>query len=495
MSAGFIGRVLTVTLDGVPLAKVQTKRVAISHGEIDVSHEEQDGYRRLLPVRDTTSMTVDVEGVAAGGNVNRLVAAYFADQYIPVGVELPTGRFFSGDCVLTGLSFNGPVSSVTTFSATLTFSGEVAQVFDRALYGGSGGRGGIVAAGGGGGGAGDGGADVPDYYEQGDGGPEYGLYVCASGVVGGSTNQAIVHSGDGGLTWSPHTTPAGLAVVALAQSVSRGEVLALTAAGAVLRTADHATWQSLSTNMVNGAWTDLIRVEPLGLYIACGTGSSGNPSDTQRIATSPDGVSWTIRSSVVVRAWQRLHYNPVTGVVLCGSATNGTQPMLRSADGVTWAQVAAHSLSFTADEIVSVTSGPNIGRYVIGDRGSTSDIFYTDDLLSFGQVGVNNGKTALAYDPVTGLVVWSDLAGIFSASPQDLIGTLVADGGAFPVFSQVEDIVPRAAGGFIGVRGVTGSHLESSIVQSSNGAIWTSSNPAQLSDAAQYTRIYEFLEG
>jgi hypothetical protein len=302
--------------------------------------------------------------------------------------------------------------------------------------------------------------------------PESVLIILAQSVLGGTTDQAIRTSFDGGSSWSsPNTPAAGQAFVAGAYSVSRQESLLLSSSGIILRSTDMVSFIDLVNDIGPGLWTDMIRVEPLGLYIACGQ-DAGDP--THRISTSPTGVTWTRRDSVTERLWVKLGFNSVTGQILCGGSNSNVRPFIQSANGVSWVlPVGAYAGARGCWEMAFSTAG----RYLFGDRGST-DPSHSDDLVTFTvDTNLVSGQTMAAYDPLHDLSIMGTAGSGINTSPAT--GAMnYSQRTATTPFDSVEDMLWQDQfSQLIGIRPVVGAESDTRIIKSVNGILYTQTIP------------------
>lgn len=317
------------------------------------------------------------------------------------------------------------------------------------------------------------------------------LVVTASVGNAGVNTNAIRTSFDNGTTWNNCTTPSNNQYpLAAASSATRHEILAILFDGTILRSTDGLTWANLANNLSGTGFAaqDMIRVESLGLYIAVGNDGS---LTTQRIATSPDGVTWTRRSSVVALTWQKLGYNSILGKVVCTAATFGTQPAITSPDGLTWTRVGVQAFSWEGYELAFSPAG----RTFIGDRGN-NQVYYSDDLVTYFNNGVSAvSTTSLASSPVVGGLV-------VEGTPVDIRTSLMTGTPSWTVrdsslpYQLVEDLIYMTSGAakFIGIKNHAGSDANNRVVQSPDGITWSNTivDP-QFPTTSTWLRIIEAI--
>lgn len=193
-------------------------------------------------------------------------------------------------------------------------------------------------------------------------------------VSNGSTS--IMHSNDG-VTWTSVTVGSfGLSDVVYAN----GKFVAV---GAEFSGIDLVTNVQVSTNGVTWTrytpFTNAISPKAItygnGLFVAVANGGSN------RVMTSPDGISWTLRNAASNINWQSVAFGNNTFVAIANTGTNRT---MYSTDGINWTGIA-------------VTSGSNSiafanGKFTTGKNYSTDGITWTNSTLEFIPFGIAYGN-------------------------------------------------------------------------------------------------------
>ena len=98
-------------------------------------------------------------------------------------------------------------------------------------------------------------------------------------------------------------------------------------------------------------------------------GSSGD-----RVMTSPDGITWTLRSAATAATWRGVTWSADLGL-FCAVAQDGN--VMTSPDGLTWALQTAQSAS-----LFSVAWSPELGLFAAVDNNAgagTNRIFTSPD--------------------------------------------------------------------------------------------------------------------
>jgi len=127
---GYNGRAFTVMLDGVPIAAINNKTATMNKEAVDVTNDDSDGFRVLLPNPGVKSMDVSVEGVATSENYEILYNAWFGGELLDITIVHPNGStieaehgFFFGN-----LEMGGESAGYVSFTAQLQSSGPLIRV-------------------------------------------------------------------------------------------------------------------------------------------------------------------------------------------------------------------------------------------------------------------------------------------------------------------------------------------------------------------------------
>lgn len=120
------GRSLLVKKGITVLAGMRTKGVALNGEPIDVTTDDDGGWRTLLA--DVGTMTVDlsIEGITKNDTLRALIAAGGTSLMLTdITVEFPDGHGFSGNFFLNSLEETGTYNEAITFSGSLQSSGTI----------------------------------------------------------------------------------------------------------------------------------------------------------------------------------------------------------------------------------------------------------------------------------------------------------------------------------------------------------------------------------
>ncbi len=106
-------------------------------------------------------------------------------------------------------------------------------------------------------------------------------------------------------------------------------------------------------------WADAIWIEDLGLWVICAIGAG---PDTQRMATSPDGEAWTLRTTPDL-SFRGLAWNGTRIVAIANDSVVGsTNRVATSTDGITWVQ---GSYSFAEESWTSITWVEDLNMFIV----------------------------------------------------------------------------------------------------------------------------------
>lgn len=126
--AGFNGREMTVDWDSVVLAGVRTRGVSISNEYVDVTNDDDNGWRTLLADPGLRSVEVTVGGITK----NEILIAEIMKASItgePLEVNLPSALSVpgsvSGTFVCSAYEQTGEHDGAVEFSATFMSAGVV----------------------------------------------------------------------------------------------------------------------------------------------------------------------------------------------------------------------------------------------------------------------------------------------------------------------------------------------------------------------------------
>jgi len=117
------GRELKVKKAGTVLAGVRTKTVAIAGEPIDITSDDDLGYRTMLGDAGTYSIDLTVEGVTKDDTLRGIILTGGSLLLTDITIEYPDGGEIEGDFFLAAVEDSGEYADALTFSASLQSSG------------------------------------------------------------------------------------------------------------------------------------------------------------------------------------------------------------------------------------------------------------------------------------------------------------------------------------------------------------------------------------
>lgn len=118
-----IGRELLIKKGVAVLASVRTKTVSINKEPVDITTDDDDGFRRLLSVVGQKSIDLSVEGLTTDAVLRALILDGGSILLTDITIEYPNGGVIDGDFALVTHEESGTYNDAVTFSATLQSSG------------------------------------------------------------------------------------------------------------------------------------------------------------------------------------------------------------------------------------------------------------------------------------------------------------------------------------------------------------------------------------
>lgn len=124
---GYNGRDFTVELNGATIAAVSSKTKTLSRSPVDVTTDDSDGWRTLLPFPGNRFVDVSVEGVATSANYQILLDEWAGTVNSTVVIRNANGSSMSAanGFFLGNVEFSGEQDAHVAFTAQLQSSGAV----------------------------------------------------------------------------------------------------------------------------------------------------------------------------------------------------------------------------------------------------------------------------------------------------------------------------------------------------------------------------------
>ena len=124
-TTGYSGRGLTISWDSTTLVGVRTLGVTINNEPLDVTTDDDSGWRTLLADPGVRSIDMDVAGVA--GDEVALAEVFQtigSGDHEAVSIALPTGNgTVAGSGMMTNLAWNRSHDGIVEYTATIMSTG------------------------------------------------------------------------------------------------------------------------------------------------------------------------------------------------------------------------------------------------------------------------------------------------------------------------------------------------------------------------------------
>ena len=121
--AASAGRELLIKKGVSVIAGVRTKTVTINGEPIDITSDDDSGFRTMLATAGLRSIDLSVEGVTKDSTLRAIVAGVSSQLLTDITVEYPNGDTIEGDFYLVNIEESGEYQDALTFSASLQSSG------------------------------------------------------------------------------------------------------------------------------------------------------------------------------------------------------------------------------------------------------------------------------------------------------------------------------------------------------------------------------------
>lgn len=117
------GRELLIKKGASVIAGVRTKTVTINGEPIDVTTDDDSGFRTLLADPATRMIDLSVEGITKDDTLRAIVAGAGPQLLTDITIEYPDGAVIAGDFYLVSVEESGEYQDAVTFTASLQSSG------------------------------------------------------------------------------------------------------------------------------------------------------------------------------------------------------------------------------------------------------------------------------------------------------------------------------------------------------------------------------------
>jgi len=123
--AANLGRNLLLKTSTTVIAGVRTKGVSLNKEPVDVTTDDDSGYRTLLSEAGQVSLDLSLDGITKDDELRASILGGTTMTLTDVTLEYPNGDVLSfTEVMLTSLEESGAYNDAITFTATLQSSGE-----------------------------------------------------------------------------------------------------------------------------------------------------------------------------------------------------------------------------------------------------------------------------------------------------------------------------------------------------------------------------------
>lgn len=122
--AEMLGRKVTVSVGGTPIATARTKNLTINNAPINVTSDGDDGIQRMLADPGEKSIELSIEGLYEGSSLMDIAlnGTLLQEVILDYGTYTLEGDFF-----MSAYTEGQPYNEAVTFSATLASSGAIVK--------------------------------------------------------------------------------------------------------------------------------------------------------------------------------------------------------------------------------------------------------------------------------------------------------------------------------------------------------------------------------
>lgn len=117
------GRALIIKRNGTKIAAVVTKSISINNEAIDITNDDDVGFRRLLDESGVRSIDLSVEGVHTDDVMLTAAGAVSPTLIDDMDIIFSSGLTISGDFRMNNYESSGETAGRVQFSATFQSTG------------------------------------------------------------------------------------------------------------------------------------------------------------------------------------------------------------------------------------------------------------------------------------------------------------------------------------------------------------------------------------
>jgi Atrophied bacterial Ig domain len=305
---------------------------------------------------------------------------------------------------------------------------------------------------------------------------ELNLFV----AVGAYSNASVATSPDG-VSWTFYSVSVdGTPWASVCWSPDLQKFVAVgQGTNAIMTSSDGSYWTKQSMSQ-NNYWANVVWSPNENIFVAVATGGSSG----HRIATSPDGITWTPYATNIATPstnwYGGIAFSPTLGIYVAVGVGNGAN-MASSTDAITWINRTPGTASYTYFQSVA----------------------WISDLNMFIALGAN-GKNAYSSDGITWTItsgnpsgIWHDMA--WSPSLHLLVASNSDYNGTYGVMTSPDGIVwtgrTKPTGAYNSWQGIAWSSTLNKFIACHNSNSADEIRGMQSSDGISWTAIMGYPSG
>lgn len=121
--AANVGRNLKLEISGTAIAGVRTKSLSINREAIDITSDDDEGFRTLLAEAGQVALDISFDGITKDATLRAAIMTASDIELANLAIEYPDGGTIAGTFMLTSLEESGTYNDAVQFSGTLQSSG------------------------------------------------------------------------------------------------------------------------------------------------------------------------------------------------------------------------------------------------------------------------------------------------------------------------------------------------------------------------------------
>jgi len=121
--AANVGRNLLLKTGSTVIAGVRTKGIVVAGEVIDVTSDDDGGYRTSLAEAGQKSLDISVDGITKDAELREAMLTGMTLTMTGLSIEYPNGDTITGDFLLVSVEESGSYNDAVTFTASIQSSG------------------------------------------------------------------------------------------------------------------------------------------------------------------------------------------------------------------------------------------------------------------------------------------------------------------------------------------------------------------------------------